>query len=391
MTKKANSEGSIYKDKQGHWRGVVTLYCVEGVPKRKYFYGKTKREVTEKVNKSLSEIQNNTYSQPCKVTLYEWLCTWLNTYCRGELKQTTIVNYETYIEKHIKPTIGNIKLCDLTPMILQRFYQEKSKNGRLDGKGGLSPKTMRNLHTMIHTGLQKAYTLEYTNKNISDVVSTPKLVRKERLFFTVEEQTELQKYLPDERIGMAVLLDLYTGMRLGELLGLPWKNVHIDLNGDSCLRVTQTLNRIKNPDSTSTKKTLLAIGTPKTSYSIRTIPLLPEIAEKLYRHKLNQEQFFAENGLPKSEFVFTATNGKAIDPRDFQRDFKKLLQRYNLRIINVHGMRHTFATRSLESGMDIKTLSRILGHSSIQITLDLYAHVTDQLQAEHMANLRGFL
>lgn len=160
---------------------------------------------------------------------------------------------------------------------------------------------------------------------------------------------------------------------------------------DSYLRVTQTLNRIKNPDSTSSKKTLLAIGTPKTSYSIRTIPLLPEIADKLYQHKLNQERFVAENNLPKSEFVFTATNGKAIDPRDFQRDFKKLLQRYSIRIINVHGMRHTFATRSLESGMDIKTLSRILGHSSIQITLDLYAHVTDQLQAEHMANLQCFL
>lgn len=190
---------------------------------------------------------------------------------------------------------------------------------------------------------------------------------------------------------MAVLLDLYTGIRLGELLGLPWKNVHINLNGDSCLRVTQTLNRIKNPDSTSAKKTILTIGTPKTSYSVRTIPLLPEIAEKLQQYKLKQFDYLSKNGLPESELVFTATNGKAYDPRNFQRDFKKLLQQHNIRIINFHGIRHTFATRSLESGMDIKTLSRILGHSSIQITLDLYAHVTDQLQAEHMANLRRFL
>lgn len=391
MSKNGNGEGSVYKDKQGHWRGVVTLYCDNGVPKRKYYYGKTKREVTEKVNKALADISNNTYAEPCKVTLYEWLCTWLDTYCRGELKQTTIVNYETYIEKHIRPTIGNVKLCDLTPMVLQRFYQEKSKSGRLDGKGGLSPKTMRNLHTMIHCGLEKAYSIGYLNRNISDLVSTPKLVKKERPFFTVEEQTELQKHLPYERIGMAVMLDLYTGMRLGELLGLPWKNVHIDLNGESYIKVSQTLNRIKNPDKTSEKRTLLTIGTPKTAYSVRTIPLLPEIAEKLTAYHEEQAESLKKKGLMDTGLVFTATNGNAYEPRDFQRDFKKLLIRHNIRVINVHGMRHTFATRSLESGMDIKTLSRILGHSSIQITLDLYAHVTDQLQAEHMANLRGFL
>lgn len=138
MAKKGNSEGSIYKDKQGRWRGVVTLYCADGVPKRKYFYGKTKREVTEKVNNTLSEIHNNTYTEPNKITFYEWMSLWLDTYCRGELKQTSIINYETYIEKHIKPTIGNVRLQDLTPIVLQKYYQEKSKNGRIDGNGGLS-------------------------------------------------------------------------------------------------------------------------------------------------------------------------------------------------------------------------------------------------------------
>lgn len=391
MTKKANSEGSIYKDKQGHWRGVVTLYCVEGVPKRKYFYGKTKREVTEKVNKVLSEIQNNTYSEPCKVTLYEWLCTWLDTYCRGELKQTTIVNYETYIERHIKPTIGNINLCELNPIILQRFYQEKFRNGKLDGSGGLSPKTMHNLHTMIHTGLDKAYKMGYINRNVSDLATPPKLVKQERKFFTVEEQRELQKHLSNEWIGMAVLLDLYTGLRMGELLGLPWKNVHLDLNGDSYIKVTQTLIRIKNPDRNSPKKTLLAIETPKTTYSVRTIPLLPEIAQKLAVHREEQARWITLNGFPDTGLVFVSGNGKPYDSKNFQDTFKRLLKRYNIREINVHGMRHTFATRSLESGMDIKTLSRLLGHSSIQISLDLYAHVTDQLQAEHITNLRSFL
>lgn len=391
MNKKANNEGSIYKDKNGLWRGAVTLYCENGIPKRKYLSGKNKHEVTEKVNKLLNEVKYGDYTEPSKITLYEWMNIWLDMYCRGVLKQTTVINYETYIEKHIKPTIGNIKLCDLNPMIMQRFYQEKFRNGKLIGKGGLSPKTMHNLHTMIHTSLDKAYKMQYINRNIADFVTPPKLVKHERKFFTVEEQMELQKYLPDERIGMAVLLDLYTGLRMGELLGLPWKNVHFDFNGTSYIKIDQTISRIRNPDKSSPQKTLLIFSTPKTSYSVRTIPLLPEIAQKLYEHRQEQERWLSENGYPDIGLVFVSQNGQPIDPRNFQKTFKCMLKRHNIRIINFHGIRHTFATRSLESGMDIKTLSRLLGHSSIQISLDLYAHVTDQLQLEHISNLEMFL
>lgn len=391
MQKNANSEGSIYKDKNGRWRGAVTLYCENGTPKRKYLSGRTKREVTEKVNKLLNEVKYNDYTEPSKITFYEWLMIWIDMYCIGQLKPSTTVNYEAYIDRHIKSSIGNIKLCDLTPLMLQRFYQEKYKNGRLDGTGGLSAKTMHNLHTMIHTALDKAYKMGYVNRNVSDLVTVPKIVKQERRFFTVEEQTELQKYLPDERIGMAVLLDLYTGLRMGELLGLPWENVHLDLNGDSYIKITQTINRIKNPDRNSPQKTILFFDTPKTKYSIRTIPLLPEIAEKLSQHREKQQHLISENGWKDTGLVFLTSTGTPFDPKNFQNAFKAMLKRHNMRIINVHGIRHTFATRSLESGMDIKTLSRILGHSSIQISLDLYAHVTDQLQAEHMENLRTFL
>lgn len=391
MQKNANSAGSIYKDKNGRWRGAVTLYCENGTPKRKYLSGRTKREVTEKVNKLLNEVKYNDYTEPSKITFYEWLMIWIDMYCIGQLKPSTTVNYEAYIDRHIKSSIGNIKLCDLTPLMLQRFYQEKYKNGRLDGTGGLSAKTMHNLHTMIHTALDKAYKMGYVNRNVSDLVTVPKIVKQERRFFTVEEQTELQKYLPDERIGMAVLLDLYTGLRMGELLGLPWENVHLDLNGDSYIKITQTINRIKNPDRNSPQKTILFFDTPKTKYSIRTIPLLPEIAEKLSQHREKQLHLISENGWKDTGLVFLTSTGTPFDPKNFQNAFKAMLKRHNMRIINVHGIRHTFATRGLESGMDIKTLSRILGHSSIQISLDLYAHVTDQLQAEHMENLRTFL
>ena len=136
---------------------------------------------------------------------------------------------------------------------------------------------------------------------------------------------------------------------------------------------------------------MLTLNEPKTSNSVRTIPLLPEIAEKLYNHKTEQEKFSKEHSLPITGFVFTSANGNMIDPRDFQRDFKKLLKKHGIREINVHGLRHTFATRALESGMSVKTLSKILGHSNVGFTLDTYAHVTENLKVEAISEMQHFL
>ena len=391
MSKRGNQEGSIYKDKQGRWRGVVTLYNANGKQKKKYFYGKTKREVTEKVNTLLNELRTNTYIEPCTTTLYQWLITWLDIYCRNDVRSSTLVNYETYADKHIAPTIGNIRLCDLNTIILQRFFNDKYRNGKLRGKGGLSPKTIKNMHDMIHRALNKAVQLEMIPKNPSDFVTLPKQIRRERRFLTVEEQQLLQAHLSESHIGTAILLDLYTGMRLGELLGLMWKNVHIEIGESYYIKVTQSLNRVKNYSRLCSNNTLLEIGLPKTSHSIRTIPLLPEIVDVLRKHRSDQEQYYRLKGIQSNGYVFTTLEGTWIDPRNFQRDFKLLLRKCGIREINVHGIRHTFATRALESGMSVKTLSKILGHANVGFTLDTYAHVTDDLMTDEIAHLQGFL
>ncbi len=391
MAKKGNNEGTIYKDKQGHWRGVVSLPSPDGKSKRKYFYGKTRKEVSDKVNEILNQLQTNTYIEPCRTTLYSWLCTWLETYCKNEIRMTTYVNYDTYVNKHIKESIGGYRLCDLNTTIIQQFYNEKLKNGKLNGKGGLSPKTIKNLHNMLHKALKQAVSLNMIPKNPADCAVVPKNKKKEMRYFTVEEQKQLQEAIKGERLEMAILLALYTGVRQGELLGLTWSNVHIDLSGQSYIKINQTLNRIKNPDLSSEKRTLLCINEPKTPHSKRIIPILPDVAERLAKHRLQQEEFFKRNNFPKTDFVFTSTTGTVIDPRVFQRYFKYLLKRHDIREVNVHGLRHTFATRALESGMSIKTLSKLLGHANVGFTLDTYAHVTESLKIEDISSMQTFL
>ena len=390
MAKRGNNEGSIYKDKQGRWRGVVTIYTAEGKQRKKYFYGKTKRDVTEKVNQVLNELRLNTYIEPSGMTLIEWLNTWLDVYCRNEVRESTLVNYEIFVEKHIAPTIGNIRLCNLNPVILQRFYNDKQNNGRLRGNGGLSPKTIKIIHDMLHRALDQAVKLDMIIKNPADSVTLPRIIKKERRYLTVEEQRLLQSHLKDDAIGTAILLDLYTGMRQGELLGLMWKNVHLDCDAPY-LRVTQTLNRLKNYGEFKDRKTILEIGYPKTQHSIRNIPLLPVIVEKLRCYKDVQEKYMKEHGIIPNGYVFTSNTGNLIDPKNFQRSFKLILKKSGIREINVHGIRHTFATRALESGMSVKTLSKILGHANVGFTLDTYAHVTDELMQDEISNLQGFL
>lgn len=391
MSKNGNGEGSIYKDKKGRWRGQVNLPSADGKVRRKYFYGQTRKEVADKVAELMSQIKSNTYVEPCKVTLYEWLCEWLEIYCKPELRMTTYVNYELYIHKHIKDSIGRYRLSELTTAKFQQYYNEKAKNGRLDGKGGMNPKSLRNMHNMLHKALDQAVNMDMMLKNPTTYAVLPKYPKKEMRFFTVEEQKQLQEAIKGDKLEMPILIALYTGVRQGELLGLKWKYVHLDLKGESYIRIVETINRVKNTDPSIPTKTVLVVNRPKTTHSMRTIPLLPNIARRLAEYKAEQECIRKEKGFPYNDYVFTATNGMVLDPRDFQRDYKLLLKRNGIREINVHGLRHTFATRALESGMSPKTLSKILGHSSVGFTLDTYAHVTDELKAEEMAGMNEFL
>lgn len=389
--KRGNGEGSIFQDKSGRWRGVITVGInVNGSQKRKTFYGKTRKEVSEKLNQALNNLQSHVCVEASKMKLSDWLNHWLNIYAVHDLRLSTKVAYETYIRGHIVPALGNIPLTKLTPQRLQEYYNNKLENGRLDGKGGLDPKTVRNLHNMLHKALEQAVKLDLIPRNPSNATVLPQKKKKEIHFLTVEEQFLLQQAVAGERLGIGIMIDLFTGLRLGELLGLTWENIDLDVG---VLRVRQTVNRLKDFNNCSDNQTRIVIGEPKTEHSKRSIPLLPELITMLKVHRAKQEveKKNSFGAYQDKGFVLCNELGQPYEPKTYQDFFKRMVKKADIRDINFHGLRHTFATRALEKGIPAKTVSELLGHSTITITLDLYTHVTEDLKRDAISQLEDLL
>lgn len=392
--KRANGEGSIRQRKDGRWEGLYTINY-----KRKSVYGKTKEDVRKKLNKIQSEIDSGSYIEKTNITFGNWLDEWLEVYAKPTVKLSTYGSYEGYIRNHIKPEIGKIKLKDLRADMLQKFINQKLIDGRCDKikdkktnklinkKGGLSEKTIKNMYNMIHLSLKQAYKNRLVYQNVSELISLPKQKRTEMRVLSVDEQQALQKAVQDERLGVGITLTLFTGIRLGELLGLKFNDINFD---NKTITIRRTLNRLKvfdNPD----KKTDIVIGEPKTNKAKRTIPLQDFIIPLLKAHKarIMTERLKVRNMYKNNDFVICNEFGSHIEPRTYQDFFKKMLKKAEIENANFHSLRHTFATRALENGFDIKVLADILGHADASTTLNKYAHALPDHKKVSMEKLSG--
>lgn len=229
MRKRGQNEGTIRKRIDGRWEGRAIIgRTIDGKPKFKYILRKTRVEVASELSKVLAELAEDAYIDETKVTFVGWLATWLETYAKPSIKLSTYTSYETYIRGHCTPYFKNLKLKDLNPKILQDFFNTKLTSGRLDNKeGGLSDKTLKNLYNMIHASLKQAYLNEMIKKNICEFIKVPKVSRKEMRVLTREEQKNLITASRNHRLGIVVILDLFTGLRLGEILALRWNENRI--------------------------------------------------------------------------------------------------------------------------------------------------------------------
>ena len=390
--KRANGEGTIRQRKDGRWEGLYTVNY-----KRKSVYGKTQAEVRKKLNEILNDINNGMYVENTNITLGAWLDEWLEVYAKPSVKLSTYGSYEGYIRNHIKPEIGKIKLSALRADILQKFVNQKLVNGRCDKmkdvntnklvtkKGGLSEKTIKNMYNMIHSALKQAYKNGLVNQNVSELINLPKQKRNEMRVLSLEEQKALQLAVQDERLGIGIILSLFTGIRLGELLGLKFEDIDFE---NKTITIRRTLNRLKIYDN-SEKKTDIVIGEPKTNKAKRTIPLQDFLVPllKSHRAKMRTEQIKVANLYINDGFVMCNEFGKHLEPTTYQKFFKNMLKTAGIQDTNFHTLRHTFATRALESGFDVKVLADILGHADASTTLNKYAHALPDHKKSSMEKL----
>lgn len=357
--KRANGEGTIRKRKDGRWEGLYTVNH-----KRKSIYGKTQDIVRKKLNKIINEIENNTYMEESAVIVGDWLNIWLNDYKKNIVKQKTYESYETLTRVHLVPEFSKIQLKKLTVEHVQNFINKKIEEG-------LSPRTIRYMNTILHGALKQAIRNGMISKNVSEAVVLPEKEHKERKFLSVEEQNRLMECLKKEPGGFVLLFDLSTGLRRGELLALRWAN-YDEENG--YITVKESLSRLKGADG----KSHLTFNSPKTISSKRTIPLLPEMIRLLHEHRLRQDAQKKKMGVRwiENDLIFCTDLGTPIDPGNLRRRLDKICEKAGVGGVNIHSLRHAFATRALENGIPMKVVSDILGHSSIVMTADVYSHVS---------------
>jgi len=351
---------NIYKRKDGRWEGRYIKEYINNKPKYGYIYSRTYSETKEKLlNYNQENIELET-----DLTLYNIAVEWLNS-VKIKIKNSTYTKYHTVINKYVKDSIGNTQMNTLTSVTIANYTNRLMDN--------LSSETVRNILCIISMIL-KYYRIAY-NTPLYIVVNYPKSTKTEKQIIADNEIKLLEKYLTNnitpKKTG--ILIALYTGLRLGEICSLKWGDIDLE-NG--YISIKRTVQRVKNINTEVPPKTKLVEGTPKSETSARKIPLPKFLIEILTKHQSKNE----------TQYLLTEVQ-KHIEPRTYQNYFKKCLKESKVTSITFHTLRHTFATRCIRNGFDIKSLSEILGHSSVKITLDLYVHSSFEQKKNQMNKL----
>lgn len=391
--RRGNGEGSISKRSDGRYIGQVSIKDpITGKSKRKTVYGKTQKEVIEKLNKIKYEVDRGMFNASKDITFEEWALTWLNDYKKNSLKEGTYTNYCINFKNHIFPHIGSVKLEELNPHHLQSLYNKLLRNGRINpskmNKKGLSPTTIKRIHVPISSCLKQAVRNGLINRNVATVVELPKEIKHEIEPLNREEIQKFLEFAKEDRLYIAFLLECGTGLRRGELAALKWSN--IDLNNNT-LQVRQNIviRYDINASKEDRKATRLEFDTPKTEKSKRTIPIPQSIIKELKRHKSRQaeEKLLVGKYYNENDLLFCNIDGTPIHPANITTKFKNILKKAGLDDARFHDLRHSFATLLLEMNEHPKVVQELLGHSSITTTLDIYTHVSLDKKEEAIQKL----
>lgn len=377
MPRRGKNEGSISKRSDGRWQGCVTIgRNPDGSQRRKYIYAKTRTEVAVKMNELICSINNGEFIDKLNnPTLSQWLNTWLYTYKKNNIKPQTFDQYEYVIRCRLSAEFGDEKLIELQGAKLQNYYNRLFEEG-------LSARTIHIINTVLHSALKKAIKCGLIKNNICDAVELPKDKHKERRVLSRDEQEILITELKKNKSDYIYIFALFTGMRRGEVLALTWNDIDLE---NAVINVNKSLGRVNNYDGKK-EKTRLEVGEPKTSTGRRVIPMADTVIDVLTTQIKYIKKNIPDNPL---NLVFPSENGTYIDPGNYNRRFYKIIKKLGMPKANPHSLRHSFATRALEAGVDLKTTQELLGHSSIDITANLYTHALMEHKREEVKKLNN--
>lgn len=364
MSRRGHGEGSIYRRKDGRWAASMTI---EGY-KRKTFYGKTRKEVQDKLNMALHEQKQGTLVTGAQQTLKQYLESWLEEVHKPSIRISTYVKYRSMLNKHILPTLGHIRLQKLTAQQVQKLYSDKQKEG-------LSAKSITLIHGLLHSALDNAVRWNLVARNVCDAVSLPRVARHEVQPLTPEQARRLLEAVRGHRLEGILTLALATGMRRGELLALRWRDINFE---DKSLRIRHTVDRITGYGYIENE--------PKTPTSRRNIMLPNFVIDVLKQHRSGQLEAREKAGATweDNDLVFCNTHGGYLSPDYLLEVFDKLIEEAGLPRIRFHDLRHSAATILLSMGIHPKVVQELLGHSKIGITMDTYSHVLPAMHREAM-------
>lgn len=361
----AKRGSNIYKRKDGRFEGRVPVgYQENGKIKYKSVYARTLSEVKEKMSEVYS-IRQNPIVSAIKLTVREASEQWLSS-AKLRVKESSYSNYLNIVNKHILPILGGEIMMNLTTGKLNDFINFKLVSGRLNGKGGLSAKSVRDIMT-VYRSIENYAAREYGIKETH--FTMPKIEKKQTDILTSAERKRLENYLINNKnkTNIAILLCLFTGLRVGELCGLKWEDIDFD---NAVLFVKRTVQRVSKNG-----KSQVIIGSPKSKTSVRTVPI-PAFVLDILRNYRSCGDFYIITGKSKS-----------TEPRTMQNRFKSILKLCGIRNVNFHLLRHTYATVCIEKGFDPKTLSELLGHADAAITLNRYCHPSMQIKKDYVSRL----
>jgi len=335
------------------------------------FHG-NRTEAQKRLRQILTELDKGIFAKPGKATMTEYLRQWLRDYAYTNLAPHTAEGYDSIISRHLIPSLGVIPMTQLRPEMIQRYISDKLSQGRADGKGGLTARTVRHHIACLRTALQNAVRMGMLVRNPVDAVIIP---RPERHEMRTMNETDIHLFLEmAQRTQYYALFytAIFTGMRRSELLALRWQDVDLLLLQVS---VNRSLHQIKGGR--------IVFRQPKTEKSRRLIALTPSTASLLQVYRNSQNILRESLGYPKlteTNLVFCQYDGKPFLPNTVTHNWIKLVRRAGLSGIRLHDARHTHASLMLKKGIHPKIVQERLGHSSIQITLDTYSHVAPGLQ-----------